>query len=148
MPPTSDGDDIRTVGCSLERLIPDATHLQKIRDAVTATHRATILASELLNIHMRRLLQEDPLCDLSCFFDSNWLLNAYNEVTVGKEYKVLTKEAETALCGYNSRSSDLATFCAYCSKRHEGMESCLAFYAATRHRKRRWKRKPTEIRQR
>ena len=47
------------------------------------------------------------------------------------------QKAEAALCGFNSRSSDLATFCAYCSERHERMETCLAFYSG--HWKRRWK---------
>lgn len=36
---TSDGDSVRTVGCA---------HLQTIQDAVATTHKATILASELL----------------------------------------------------------------------------------------------------
>jgi len=43
MPPTSDG--IRTVGCSLEKLLPDVGHLAAIRQAVASTHKATILAS-------------------------------------------------------------------------------------------------------
>jgi hypothetical protein len=58
MPPTSDGE-IRTVGASLERLIPDADHLSKIRTAIAATHKATILASELLNMHLRKILAAD-----------------------------------------------------------------------------------------
>ena len=81
MPPTSDG--IRTVGCSLEKLLPDVGHLAAIRQAVASTHKATILASELLNMHLRRLLHT-PDADLSCFFNASWLLNAYNEVTIGK----------------------------------------------------------------
>ena len=81
MPPTSDG--IRTVGCSLEKLLPDVGHLDAIRQAVASTHKATILASELLNMHLRRLLHT-PDVDLSCFFNASWLLNAYNEVTIGK----------------------------------------------------------------
>jgi hypothetical protein len=81
MPPTSDG--IRTVGCSLEKLLPDVGHLDAIRQAVASTHKATILASELLNMHLRRLLHTRDV-DLSCFFNASWLLNAYNEVTIGK----------------------------------------------------------------
>ena len=81
MPPESDG--IRTVGCSVSKLIPNEEHLAKIQGAVAATHKATILATELLNIHLRRCLEEDPYQDFSCFFDRTWLLNAYNEVTYG-----------------------------------------------------------------
>ena len=55
MPPESDGS-LRTVGCSLERLIPDDGHLRKIRSAVATVHKATILATELLNMHVRRML--------------------------------------------------------------------------------------------
>lgn len=51
MPPTSDGD-IRTVGCSVAKLIPDAEHLKLIREAVTRVHKATIFATELLNLHI------------------------------------------------------------------------------------------------
>ena len=82
MPPESDG--LRTVGCSLERLVLDRTHLQKLRDAVNTVHKATILATELLNMHLRRMLRDDPIADLSCLFNSNWLMNAFNEVTCGK----------------------------------------------------------------
>ena len=84
MPPTSDGESVRTVGCALEKLVPDANHLQKVQHAVASNHKATILASELLNMHIRRVLNADARADLSCCFTANWLLNAYNEVTVGK----------------------------------------------------------------
>ena len=77
MPPTSDG--IRTVGCSLQKLVPDAGQLDAIRQAVASTHKATILATELLNMHLRRMLAV-PGADLSVFFNASWLLNAYNEV--------------------------------------------------------------------
>ena len=90
MPPESDG--IRTVGCSVSKLIPNEEHLVKIQGAVAATHKATILATELLNIHLRRCLEEDPYQDFSCFFDRTWLLNAYNEVTYGSR-KVKVVEA-------------------------------------------------------
>ena len=87
MPPESDGS-LRTVGCSLERLIPDPCHLCKIRSAVATVHKATILATELLNIHVRRMLATDSKTDLSMLFNSNWLLNAYNEVTTGKKSRI------------------------------------------------------------
>lgn len=41
MPPTSDGESVRTVGCALAKLVPNPVHLQKIRDAVATTHKAT-----------------------------------------------------------------------------------------------------------
>ena len=37
MPPTSDGC-VRTVGCALAKLIPDAEHLDLIRGAVARVH--------------------------------------------------------------------------------------------------------------
>lgn len=94
MPPTSDGN-IRTVGCNLQRLVPDAGHLDAIRQAVASTHKATILTSELLNMHLRRMAA-DPDADLSCLFNASWLLNAYNEVTCGKrKVKVVPELHET-----------------------------------------------------
>lgn len=85
MPPESDGE-VSTVGCALRRLVPDAGHLDALRKAVESTHKATFLATELLNMHLRRTLAEGDAADggdaLKCFFDANWLMNAYNEVTV------------------------------------------------------------------
>ena len=84
MPPESDGDK-RTVGCALSKLIIHEHHLIKIKEAVLSTHKATLLASELLNLHIRRCLEEDPTSDLSHVFTRNWILNAYNEVTSGRK---------------------------------------------------------------
>ena len=82
MPPDSDG--VRMIGCSLNRLVPDPDHLHKIQEAVTTTHKATILATELLNLHLRKCLTEDPSQDFGYLFNGSWLLNAYNDVTHGK----------------------------------------------------------------
>ena len=59
----------RTVACNFESLVPDETHKAAIRDAVQCTHRATILATELLNMHETHKynlpqLVEYPLTDL------------------------------------------------------------------------------------
>jgi len=95
MSPTSDAT-IRTVGCSLQKLVPDAGYLDAIRQAVASTHKATILATELLNLHLRRKLDDDLGADVSCFFDGSWLLNAYNEVTAGShKVKVIAELRET-----------------------------------------------------
>jgi len=81
MPPSSDGENVRTVGCALSKLVISPVHLQKIQDAVNTTHKATIFASELLNMHIRRMLDNDASADLHCCFNANWVLHAYNEVT-------------------------------------------------------------------
>jgi hypothetical protein len=59
----------------------DKTHLELIQEAVLNVHKATIFASELLNIHIRRLLQQDIDVYLKGCFSANWVLNVYNEVT-------------------------------------------------------------------
>jgi hypothetical protein len=41
---------------------------------------------------------------------------------------VAVREAEANLCGYSSRLPDLGAFCAYCGKRHDGLEASLSFY--------------------
>ena len=79
MPPDSDG--LRTIGCRLNRIVPDETHFKLIQEAVLNVHKATIFASELLNIHIRRLLEKDVDVDLKDCFSANWVLNVYNEVT-------------------------------------------------------------------
>lgn len=73
-----------TVGVSFERLIPDERHKTVIRDAVERVHKATIYATELVNIHIRRCFQERSGKGIESVFDSNWLYNVYNEVTSGK----------------------------------------------------------------
>ena len=71
MPPDSDGR-IYTVGCRLGRLIPDQAHVCLVEDAVQRVHKATFLAAELANIHLRRCLRENlPFGDL--FFYRSWL---------------------------------------------------------------------------
>jgi hypothetical protein len=74
----------RTVGCSLERLVADPTHLERLRDAVGRVHKATTLLTELINLHVRVALDANPAADLSCCFNANWLLSAYNAVTNAK----------------------------------------------------------------
>ena len=95
MPPTSDGC-VRTVGCAVAKLIPDAKHLDLIRQTVNRVHKATIFATELLNLHIRRLLKADINADLKDCFSANWVLNAYNEVTYsGRKVKVVPELQET-----------------------------------------------------
>ena len=48
-------------------------------------------------------------------------------------------DAEIDLAGYNSRTSDLDSFFAYCNQRHDKLDDCLAFYSKIEHRQRRWK---------
>ena len=88
MPPDSDG--VRTIGCRLDKIVPDKTHFELIQETVLNVHKTTIFASKLLNIHIRRLLQEDMKSDLKDCFSANWVLNVYNEVTYsGKKVKVV-----------------------------------------------------------
>ena len=78
MPPESDGS-IKTIGCSLKRLILNEGHFKKIEDAVHRVHRASFLTSELLNLHLRKCIDSE-YDSLKNFFDANWILKAFNEV--------------------------------------------------------------------
>ena len=84
-----DDDSLRTVGCALERLVPDPAHRAAILRVVERTHRATTLATLLLNLLLRQTLDQDEDADVRRFFDDpNWLLNAFYAVTrVGSERK-------------------------------------------------------------
>ena len=79
MPPTSDG--VRTVGCRLDKLVVDPAHLRYIRVAVDRVHRATVYATELLNLHVRRCLRDNV--SLEKIFEKNWLVKAFYEVSEG-----------------------------------------------------------------
>jgi hypothetical protein len=82
----------RTVGVAFEKLIPDEGHRRKIRDAVERAHRATLLATELINFYVRHRLEYHAGAGLETVFDSNWLLNVYNEVTAGPRKTKLVPE--------------------------------------------------------
>ena len=82
MPETT--EKLRTVGVSFSKLVPDEDHVVAIRDAVQRVHKATILATELLNLYVRDRLQNHNGSGLDLVFDANWLLNAFNEVTHGR----------------------------------------------------------------
>ena len=85
-----------TVGCSFDKLVPDEGHKALIREAVQRAHKATILATELLNLHVRRCFEEFGGEGLSDVFSANWIYNVYNEVTVGNGApKVVAELRET-----------------------------------------------------
>ena len=55
-------DPVRTVGCQLHKVVRTEAHLAALRDGVERVHRATVLATELLNLHLRRCLEHnDPV---------------------------------------------------------------------------------------
>ena len=66
-----------TVCCTLARAVPDAAHLEAIRDAVRRTHRCTLLATELLNLYVRDRLENHDGAGLERLFDANWLIKAF-----------------------------------------------------------------------
>ena len=94
MPPDSDG--LRTIGCRLGRIVPDKAHFELIQEAVLNVHKVTIFASELLNLHIRRLLQVDIQADLQNCFSANWVLNVYNEVTYSTRKVKVVPDLQTS----------------------------------------------------
>lgn len=78
MPPFSDGT--RTVACSLDKLVPNAMTVSDIRVIVRRVHEATIQATTLLNLHIRRCVA-DGIPVSANLFDHNFLLKAFYEVT-------------------------------------------------------------------
>ena len=77
MAPDSDGT--RTVACRLEKWLPDAGMVMDVRTAVLRVHEATIHATHLLNLHIRRCIESNVAFDR--IFDHNWILNVFYEVT-------------------------------------------------------------------
>ena len=65
-------------------------HLCRIRVTVDRVHRATVYATEPLNLHVRRCLDEG--LSLEGAFQRNWLVKAFYEVTEGDGRAVLDTE--------------------------------------------------------
>jgi hypothetical protein len=70
-----------TVTCTLAKAVPDAKHVDTIRDAVLRVHRCTFYATELLNLYVRDRLQNHNGTGLDAVFTQNWLINAYQAVS-------------------------------------------------------------------
>lgn len=92
----------------------------KIQSAVEYTHKATILVTELLNIHIRRCLKDNIECDLSNVLNSNWIMNAYNEVTIGKRK---TKVDDALHC---TKETFMPTFN---PPQRQGLTQCMLYEA-------------------
>ena len=71
-----------TVACAAKRAIPDASHLEGIRDAVIRVHACTFAATELLNLYVRDRIENHAGSGLENVFKQNWLLGAYHLVKV------------------------------------------------------------------
>lgn len=98
-------DAVRIVGCQLHRITRNHDHLDRIRDAVVRTHRATTQASELLNLHVRRLLEANlPLPP--GLFGGNWAKQAWVAVSSGRGHVDTelraTRDLQLQLQGDNS----------------------------------------------
>ena len=94
MPPDSGGNDpihnihhpsrpgkAYTAMCTLERAVPDAQHVDAIRDAVLRVHKCTFYATELLNLYVRDRIENHSGTGLDAIFSQNWLINAYQAVS-------------------------------------------------------------------
>jgi len=77
-----------TVSCSLAKAVADPEQLAAIRDAVVRVHACTYHATDLLNLYVRDRLAHHDGTGLDDVFKSNWLLKAYNAVSVGGCAKV------------------------------------------------------------
>ena len=73
-----------TVSCSLAKAVVDPAHLASIRDAVARVHTCTYHATDLLNLYVRDRLEHHGGTGLDGIFTQNWLLGAYNAVSVAK----------------------------------------------------------------
>ena len=83
-----------TVACSLEKLVPDSNERELLIDAVQRTHRAVLLGTQLVNLHLRVLLEANTVDEnaLACFFHDNSLEKVFYLVTRGGH--ILTEKNE------------------------------------------------------
>ena len=82
-----------TVRCALKRGVLDSTHLGAIREAVVRVHRCTYHATELLNLYVRDRIENHDGTGLDLVFTQNWLINAYQAVSIGTGKKAKTDAA-------------------------------------------------------
>ena len=76
---TSSSDGGRVVATSLETVVADELHIEKIRDAVQRVHKMTIDATELMAMHVTRCLHENlPPPDVT---NANWVKSVMMEVS-------------------------------------------------------------------
>ena len=89
-------DGLRTVGCRLDTFVPDAHTVSSIRLAVERVHEATIQATVLLNLHIRKCVSDGtPLTPN--LFTGNWILKAFQEVThVGSSTRPVARDSGLA----------------------------------------------------
>lgn len=122
----------RAVFCSAEKLILPQ-HLQALRGAVDRVHRATILSLLLLNLHLRSRLEsadaeitaQSQWADLHLkdFFNRNWIIKAFQEVTIGGGNASVDDELhETRLRHLQLDGVDLPS--------RKGLKQCM-MYSAT-----------------
>lgn len=74
-----------TVGCRLDKLVPNAQHVDAIRVAVERMQRVMVDTCDLMNLYIRDRLQNHEGSGLEHVFERNWLLYAMNEVTAGSD---------------------------------------------------------------
>lgn len=71
-----------TVSCALKKAVSDQTHIATIQNAVERVSACTYLATDLLNLYVRDRLENHGGTGLDAIFKSNWLMNAYQAVSV------------------------------------------------------------------
>lgn len=75
-------DETRTIKCQLKSITRNQTHLQTIEETVLRVHRCTILATELLNLDLRRRLEAGMPVDF--FFKDSNVKQAWMAVSTSK----------------------------------------------------------------
>ena len=75
----SEEADTYTIVCNLRKGMIDPGHVKKVQDAVLRSHRATLLATELLGYHVRKCIERR--IDIPKFGNGNWAKKAWNLVT-------------------------------------------------------------------
>lgn len=73
--------ETRSIKCQLRKVVRLPTHIDRILDAVERVNEATLLASELLNLHLRRCLDAEDASGIARIFDANWTKQAWIAVS-------------------------------------------------------------------
>lgn len=107
-PPRHKSDSVRVLRCQLNGsrgrgFVRDTAHVDRIRDAVQRVHTASVLAHELLSLHLLRCLEAGDMRLLARIFDANWACQAWVAVSTSNgrvdASLLASRQAQVALHG-------------------------------------------------
>lgn len=100
--------DARTIATGIRAVVPDATHVTLINDAVERMNRIVIDATELVALHLTRCFRDQlplPLVDANLYKDAMMLVTKGGKPSADAELR-RTRDGMSPLCPVSRKSLD------------------------------------------